>query len=475
MVNVSKINPKLEFKIKDVKYGQDIIAEVKLTGINDLLLNENVILTLNNKNYTFKANNNHVLPIKLNASIYNAIVFFEGDNNYNNDYSIISFVVDKSEVELSLAIQNITYVDNLIINNNINHDVIVKINSKTFSIKENSIYQIPDLFDAGNYQGIVIFEGDNNYKNNTQIINFSIHKFTPELKLNFSDINYGKHILADAGLIGINKSLLCESLRLTINNENFNFKSNDKFYIPILLNASNYIVNVIYNGNTNYNSISDKINVNVNKINPKLIFNISDTCYGSDLVITNYLTGINQELINESLILSINNKEYKVNSNNIYILPDILDVGQYSTFITFNGNNNYNKIKSEVSFNVNLKNVDMNLTVNKNLNNVSISVKLSDSINDTINVRINNQNYDIKNGDILNLNNLNLGQYWVEVLFNKTGYKTLFIKDNFTVDSINTLINVNNIVMYYRDGTRLTGVLTDSNANILSNKSISIL
>ena len=117
----------------------------------------------------------------------------------------------------------------------------------------------------------------------------------------------------------------------------------------------------------------------------------------------------------------------------------------------------------------------MDLTISKNVNNVSISAKLSDPINEKINLKINNINYTINNGEVLNLYDLDLGYYSVEATFDKMGYKSLLIKDNFTIDFISTLIKSEDIIMYYHDGTRLNGVLTDSNNNILTNKSVNVL
>ena len=80
-VEVLKANPLLESSINSVKYGEDVIVNVKLTGINDSKLNENIDLIIDNKKYSFNSNNDYTLPIQLNASKYSANIIFNGNKN----------------------------------------------------------------------------------------------------------------------------------------------------------------------------------------------------------------------------------------------------------------------------------------------------------------------------------------------------------------------------------------------------------
>ena len=563
-VNVYKINPNLEFMINNIKYGEDLITKVKLTGINGSKLSENVMLIINNKRYIFNANSNFTIPVKLdsgsysaniifngsknynpsskdvnftvsrndvnidlfvsngiygentivntylsdlkgnlinenlkleigdnlyeiisnskftlpvilNASDYVAKLSFEGNNNYNKNYITKSFKINKANIDLSLTIDNITYGNYLVLNNTLDKDLILNINNKNYSIKNLHVNKIPNLLNAGNYEAKIIFKGDNNYYSNAQIIKVSVSKATPKLILNISGINYGNYVKADVKLIGINDSKIYENVVLTINNNYYTFKANDVFFIPVILDSSSYPVSVSYRGNDNYNQVTQKGNVDVAKINPDLTVNLSDIEYGSNFIIKNSLTGINGENIDDILTFIVNGKKYNINSNDQFLLPDVLEVGKYSVKIIFNGNNNYNKANRSLTFNVYPASIDMNLTISKNINNVSISARLSEPLDEKINLKINNVSYSIKNGEVLNLYNLGSGFYSVEATFNKVGYESLLIKSNFTIDLINTLIKAQDISMYYHDGTRLNGVLTDSNNNALSNKTVRIL
>jgi hypothetical protein len=332
---------------------------------------------------------------------------------------------------------------------------------------------LPDILDASSYSANLYFEGSNNYNKCNTSASFIVSRLTPELTFDIKNITYGNYFVVENTL----DTGFSYNLNLKINDKVFTVKSNSTYEIPVLFNAGNYDAVLTFDGDNNYNKVIKKVNVNVDKINPKLHLDVSDTLYTKDIFINNYLTGIDGNNIDETLSLIINNKKYSINSNNAFVLPDKLDVGSYDVNLIFNGNTNYNKANDSLTFNIYLNELNIDVNVVKNVNNVNISVKLSQKLNESINVRINDQYYPIKtvNGEAtLILNNLELGQYSLEVLFNKTTYKPVLIKDKFNVDTTNTVINVKDVVMYYHDGTRLTGRFTDSNNNNLANKTIKI-
>ena len=156
----------MEFKINSIKYGEDLIAEVKLTGLNNSKLNEDVILTVNNKKYTFKANNNYTIPIKLDASTYDANVIFNGNTNYNSANNNTRFTVFKNDVNIDLFISNTTYGEKITINtylsdlkgNLINEKLHLEINGRLYEIISNSEFILPVILNASTYDANLSFE-----------------------------------------------------------------------------------------------------------------------------------------------------------------------------------------------------------------------------------------------------------------------------------------------------------------------------
>ena len=474
--NISKNDLNIGLIVSNGTYGEKTTVITYLSDMKGNPVNEKLKLNIGGKFYEINSNSKFTVPVLLNASSYNAYLIFEGNNNFNKVYISKSFHINKSNVNLNINIENITYGDYLIINNNVNHDITLKIDNKTYLIKANSIYQLPDILNAGLWDSVINFSGDKNYEANSQKIKVLVDKASPKLNVDVSDINYGEYIKTNVNLTGVNNLILNENVLLTIDNLSYSVKANNRFSVPIILDASIYSINIAFKGNDNYKAIAKNLNVRINKVNPTIMINISNTLYMNDIIVKNSLNSLNHK-IDEILTLIIDGNEYKINSNNEFVLPHNLDVGEYMANLIFNGNSNFNPVKDTVTFNIYLNELDMDIDVNKNINNVSITVKLSKNLNETVNLKINNQNYNVKTIDgegVLVLNNLNLGDYSVEALFNKSTYKTILLNEKFTIDSINTVIKADNISMYYHDGTKLIAMLADSNNNILSNESINI-
>ena len=472
---ISKSDVNIKLTIENTTYGDKTVINTYLSDSNNKTIDEKLILEINNNKYEIPSNTQFTLPKTLDASDYIAKISFKGNGNYNSNYAYSDFSINKANVALNLNIENIDYGNLVSISNNLNYELTLNIDGKAYSIKPMTTYKIPDLLNAGVHEAILTFNGTNNFNANTQKISFTINKATPQLELDVSDINYGEYIKGNIKLVADNLKLN-ENIILNIDNANYTFKSNDDFTIPIILNASNYQINAVFKGNNNYNEISKRITVNINKINPYIAFNISDTLYTNDILFKNSLTGVNSEKINAILTLNINNGKYPVNSNSMYVIPDVLDVGTYNGNLIFSGNNNYNGFNIPLSFKVFLNDANMSLDISKNINNVTIKVKLSD-LNESISLKINNEEYIINTTNgiaILNINDLDLGNYSIKALFNKTTYKTLSIEDDVTIDQIRTVIDADNILMQYKDGTRLKATLIDSNRNIISNQSVLI-
>ena len=478
-VGVDKFTPTLITNISDINYGDDLIVYASLIGINGELINESLVITINDIDYSFIANSEFVLPVLLNASNYAADILYNGDINYYSVNGGADFKVSKVSPVLDASIDDlIVYASLTGINGElINESLLLCINDINYSFMANSKFRIPAILNVSNYTANIFYDGDINYYSVNESVNFTVSKNYSILEVNISDINYGDDLVVYVSLTGINGELINESVVLSINDVDYTFTANSVYTLPVILNASRYVVNVVYNGNDNYNAVENMVNVTVNKINPELTLNISNILYGNDLIVKNSLTGINGEISNESLYLTVNAKTYNLTSNVDFILPDILDVGNYTAKIIFNGNTNYNEAIDIKKFEIMPVELTMDLNISKVINNISISVKFLQKVNESVIINVNEDTYLVNtvNGEgVLTLSDLDLGNYSVEALFNKTGYETILIKDSFDITSINTLINANNVTMYYHDGTRLYFNLTDSNGHVLANKSVKI-
>ena len=320
-----------------------------------------------------------------------------------------------------------------------------------------------------------IYQNNVHYLSSECEVSYDIPKSDMNLSLKLSDIYYGDYLQVNVSLSTAEGEIIDNNLTLEIDNRSYAVSSNSLFTIPYLLDAGCYNVTLTFTGNNLYNACETSSVVIVRKYDVNLTLDISDVTYGEYLKVNSSLTD-NGNPINGILVLNVANKSYSFSANNEFIIPDILNASSYDVNVCYCGNERYNAVNLTSAITVFKKEVFVDAEITKIINNATISVELSEMINATLCVLINNQSYSLclVNGEnTLKLDNLDLGFYNVEFSLNDN-YQLLYSEYNFTIDSIYTLINVNNITMYYRDGTRLSVFLTDSNANPLSGKLLRI-
>ena len=263
------------------------------------------------------------------------------------------------------------------------------------------------------------------------------------------------------------------SVVFTIDSKNFTVGVvNGKATLNTQLSSiGTYNILATYNGNTYSDSSISKV-INVIEKNANLTLNISDITYGDKLIIKNSLTS-NGLYISADIDVKIGSKTYLIHSNTQTSINDIFNPGEYAAF------GYYSDIATaNATFNVDKAPLEMNLNIVKtDVDGVNITVTLSKAINDSVSVNINSKLYPVKltNGNgVLSLNNLDYGRYDVKTSYSSSYYQNANASGQFSVDYIKTNLNADNLVMYYKDGTRFYVTLKDKNNNPLQNQEIKI-
>lgn len=355
-----------------------------------------------------------------------------------------------------------------------------KINNKVYTIAVvRGIANLTDIhldYGLNNITSTYISNAHYSSSTDNEIVDTRVKGVNLTANISYS-IDYAL-LTADVSLKSIDGNLINSPVNLTINNKKYLLQSNQRTLVNINLNPGNYPYKVEYSGNGIYEAASYTGNLIVSRFPSNLSVNIPDIYYGDDLLVYANLTGVNNVKLDAMLIIKINNKNYSFKSNSIYRLPDTLNASRYTATILFEGNSIYEGSSKSVVFNVKKLNETMDISIDKLVNNAKITVNLSDNINDTVSIFVNNTSYNVTliNGmGELDLTNLDVGDYPVSAIFNKTNYEFIRVDDDFSIDVIPTKIIADNITMYYLDGTRLKISLKDSNNNLLTNKSIFVL
>lgn len=244
--------------------------------------------------------------------------------------------------------------------------------------------------------------------------------------------------------------------------------------------VGDYIISANYQDNGLYNGSSVQKTVSVTKTDVNLTVDIDDIIYGENPVANINLTSIAGINVTDDVVLTVNNKKYSVkviNGSAVFSVPEILTAGEYQAIVSYLGSGKYNLANNSVNFTVAKKEINMNVTINKDYRDITVNVNLSEKLDGNLTVLVNNTSYTLTyiNGTgSLIFKNLTYGNYTINVTFTKDNYQSINVSENVEINSIKTVLETENVVMYYKNGTRFVVVLKDIDGNPLANMNVTI-
>lgn len=244
--------------------------------------------------------------------------------------------------------------------------------------------------------------------------------------------------------------------------------------------VGDYVISANYKNNGLYNGSFVQKTVSVTKTDVNLTAYIGDIVYGENPIVNINLTSVACVNVTGDVVLTISGKKYIVNVVNglaVFEIPEMLDAGEYHIDVSYLGSEKYNAADGATDFTVAKKEITMNVTIDKDYIDITVNVNLSEKLDGNLTVLVNNTPYTLSytNGTgSLILKNLTYGNYTINAVFTKDNYQTVNVSENVEINSIKTVLEAENVVMYYKDGTRFAVVLKDINGNPLANMDVII-
>lgn len=244
--------------------------------------------------------------------------------------------------------------------------------------------------------------------------------------------------------------------------------------------VGDYVISANYKNNGLYNGSFVQKTVSVTKTDVNLTAYISDIVYGENPIVNINLTSVAGVNVTGDVVLTISGKKYIVNVVNalaVFEIPEMLDAGEYHIDVSYLGSEKYNAADGATDFTVAKKEITMNVTIDKDYRDITVNVNLSEKLDGNLTVLVNNTPYTLSytNGTgSLILKNLTYGNYTISAVFTKDNYQTVNVSENVEINSIKTVLEAENVVMYYKDGTRFAVVLRDIYGNPLANMNVTI-
>ena len=386
LLTVSKADPALNVLISDVGYDGVFNINVALTGVDAIGLNGNVIVTVNNKNYSVNIVNGKgtAVGVKLAAGTYDFTAAWAGNDNYNAVGDSGKFSVAKVDSIIDVAVSDIKVGEDAVISVKLLSDatgsVTVTVNGKDYTetvVNGVANVKVADL-KAGTYDVAVKYSGDNNYNVAVATSSFTVSKVDSTMDVTVNDIVFGGDLTVDVVLPGDATG----EVVITVNGVDYHVAiENGKATGTIGgLVAGDYTVTVKYAGDDKYTAVEIAKGVNVAKAQPVLGVVIADVDYGNGFVIEATLTGVNGAPLSGNVIVTVAGKEYtvKVTDGKGIATGDKLAAGTYGFAAVWAGDDNYNIVTENGDFKVNK--IDSSVVVNVN------DIKVGEELTITVNV-----------------------------------------------------------------------------------------
>ena len=462
LLTVSKADSALNVLISDVGYDGVFNINVALTGVDAIGLNGNVIVTVNNKDYSVNIVNGKgtAVGVKLAAGTYDFTAAWAGNDNYNAVGDSGKFSVAKVDSIIDVAVSDIKVGEDAVISVKLLSDatgsVTVTVNGKDYTetvVNGVANVKVADL-KAGTYDVAVKYSGDNNYNAAVATSSFTVSKVDSTMDVTVNDIVFGGDLIVDAVLPGDATG----EVVITVNGVDYHVSiENGKATGTISgLAAGDYPVTVKYVGDDKYTGVEVAENVNVAKAQPVLGVVIADVDYGNGFVIEATLTGVNSAPLSGNVIVTVAGKEYtvKVTDGKGIATGDKLTAGTYAFAAAWAGDDNYNIVTENGDFKVNK--IDSSVAVN--VNNIKVGEELTITVNvpsdatGDVTVSVDGKEYKvaIENGKaVKTISGLKADDYTVTVKYaGDNNYNAAVAASSFTVSKVDSTmdVTVNDIV-----------------------------
>ena len=463
LLTVSKADPALNVFISDVDYGGIFNINVALTGVDAIGLNGNVIVTVNNKDYTVAVTDGkgNVTGVKLAAGTYDFTAKFAGSDNYNDVGDSGNFKVNKVDSAIDVAVSDIKVGEDAVITVKLLSDatgsVTVNVNGKDYT--EPVVNGIANVkvsgLKADTYDVIVKYSGDNNYNDAVATSSFTVSKVDSTMDVTVDDIVFGEDLTVEAVL----PADATGEVVITVDGTPYTATiDNGKATGTIKdLTAGDHTVVVKYAGDDKYSDVEVTEVVNVAKAQPVLGVVIADVDYGNGFVIEATLTGVNGAPLTGNVIVTVNGKEYTVVVNDDgkgIATGDKLAARTYGFAAVWAGNDNYNIVTENGDFKVNKVGSAIAVAVDSIDfgEDAVISVKLAGDATGEVVITVNGEDYTaaIENGvATVTVSDLKADDYTVAVKYaGDNNYNGATGSAEFSVSKITSDmdVTVNNIV-----------------------------
>ena len=512
---VSKANlTSFDITVMNTTYNSDNTISFNVKGINNEVIDSQIIVTINGKDYTVDVTaGKGILVLKdLIPNTYDVTATFQETTNYNKSTKNTQFTVNKATPTITITTKNITYGNDETVtitlkgvdNTGLNGTVTLNINGTDYTVNIVNGIGSQDIAEpnAGIYDITANYKGNENYTTTTDMATYTVGKANlTAFNITVMNTTYNSDNTISFNVAGVNNEAIDGVVIVTVNGNNYivNIASGKGTLVLKDLIPNTYDVTAVFQETRNYNSSTTNTEFIVSKSAPVIIIIGENITYGNDETVTIILTGVNNTGLNGTVAISLDSFEALngrligsdiinveiINGKGVYVFKQ-LNAGIYNISAAYNANENYSSVKNMSSFTVNKADVSvLNVTVNDSvyggINTVDITAIgiNNELLNGTVKVNVNGNEYNLtlNNGKAtLDLENLTTGDYTVKVTFGNDNYNNITNETSFTINKSSTNLNISlvNTTFNGKNHTARFNITLDSSNGMLLNETVNV-
>ena len=448
----------------------NIVASLS-DGDNNTVKNGNVTFTIDGENHTVGVYRGIAsLQISLGLGHHNISASFSSPNYYSS-YSNATY--DVLPVNLDVNITVIQDFNNAVITFNIsqpiNETIIIMVNDMNITVNSTDGIYILNLteLDYGDYK--ISINVDNKFYNCSNSTSFFVNvKRTHVLLDNLTTFYRSGEGLSIILLDEFGQKLNGTQVRVVLNDVTYLKTTDDdgNLFLDVDLDAGNYTLEAYFEGDDLHVKSQNTSQINITPSKTWIdIVNISYDSFNLFNITVDVYDQLNRILGNENLTLAVNGQRYSLDK----LIP--LSVGLNNISALFQSSNYYSSYLN-TTFEVAPVVLDVEIKVVRDFNNAHITFTLSQKVNETLLIKINQEHYSVKsvNGTyVLNLTDMDYGQYRLSAVIDSDFYAG----ENSTALFVNikrTNLEVENMTTIYNSEDLFIVKLTDQFGQPVANK-----